>query len=674
VKRIPVTTLGCLAVTALLALAAPATHPASAGDPPPDGTRDLRLAAREATPKDERLAALARVIASGRVEDGPLALRAGASLLAVDPAAVAPLWRLARERGDLPPEALEAARVAVAAELAKAPPDRREALAVAGLYVGRREGAAEDMLAATLKAGPARDALVWDAPELAPLLPPPGPAPMEAGLPIVWAHHVWVADLLDLACLDDPKKAWPAMDALRAATKPELDAAPLLLATATPGATRTAAGLVPRRVRAIVLLGARREAAALPALLSSLDDQGNDGWVRVAAVTALGDLGDPRAIVPLCRVLFYLGDVHRVRDAWEYPGADNTDIPVDQWAEAPYQAIDSAVCDALLRLGVRGAAEWIVRERLRPSSGRWRIRVLQDGADAVRRSFPDAPRVYEPDAGLPQREAAYEALRTWLRTGPRLKSPVAEDDPRFAEGARALVHQMGEKSVMELQIVKRAAALIGAPLTPYVLEGLATSTKKVQRAELATTLGAVRDRRAIEPLLRLTKDPVSAVRANAIEALASYLGREDDPQLDGTSAVGTDAIVAALVGELADPEARARTSAVKALTAAPPRADVRTALQAHRADEHPENDFGDYRLAEAVATLVQTGEGLDAILAILSEPDLFRRRFVWELLWPALRLEPEAFDPAIDPTSPKASRPERAALERALAARRGGAR
>jgi len=673
VKRIARTTLRCLTVTALLTAAWPGAPTASAGDPAPDGTRDLRLAAREASPQEERLAAAARVVASGRIEDGPLAIRAGSSLLGVDPVAVAPLWRLAREAGDLPTEVLEAARAAVDAALAKAPPDRREALEVAGLYVGRREGT-ETLLAGTATAGPARQAFVWDAPELAYLVAPSEPTAPAEVLAIMWKQHVALANFLDAACEDDPKKAWPAMDALRGAAAPKIHAMPFLLATAAPRATRTPAGLVPRRVRALVLLGARRDPEALPALLGSLDDQQNDGWVRVAAVTALGDLGDPRAIVPLCRVLFYLGDVHRVRDAWEYPGADNTDIPADQWADAPYQAIDSAVCDALLRLGVRGAAEWIVRERLRPSSGRWRIRVLQDGADAVRRAFPDAPRVYEPDAGLPQREAAYEALRAWLRTGPRLKAPVAEDDPRFAEGARALVHQMGEKSVMELQIVKRAAALVGAPLTPYVLEGLKTSTKKVHRAELATTLGALRDRRAIEPLLALTKDPVSAVRANAIEALASYLGREDDPQLDGTSPVGPDAIVATLLRELADPEARARTSAMKALTAAPPRADVREALRAHRADEHPENDFGDYRLAETVATLVQTGEGLDAVLAILAEPDLFRRRFVWELLWPALRLEPEAFDPAIDPKSPKAVRPERAALERALAARRGGAK
>ncbi len=665
-KRIVRMTLRCPTVTTLglcvLWLAAPLVH---AGDAPPDPTRDLRLAAREGSPKEERLAALGRVVAGGRLEDGALALRAGASLLAVDPAAVAPLWRLARESGELPPDVLEAARTAVAAEAQKGVPERRDALAIAGLYVGRRSGT-DVLLGACATPGPARDAVLWDAPELAASLEGGGPGGDPTTLAAAWTRHVEVADLLDRACEDDPKTAWPALDALKGRT----DAVPLLLATAARGATRTPAGLVPRRVRAVVLLGARREPSALDALLSCLDDQHNDGWVRVAAVTALGDLGDPFAIVPLCRVLFYLGDVHRVRDSWEYPGADNTDLAPDAWADAPYQAIDSAVCDALLRLGVRGAAEWIVRERLRPASGRWRIRVLQDGIDAVRRAFPGAP-AYEPDAGLPQREASYEALRAWLRTGPRLKAPLAEDDPRFAKGARALVHQMGEKSVMELQIVKRSAALIGAPMTPYVLEGLASSTKKVQRAELAITLGALHDRRAIEPLLRLAKDPVSAVRANAIEALGSYLGREDDPQLDGESPLGTDAIVAALVAELGDPEARARTSAVKALTAAPARADVLAALRAHRADEHPENDFGDYRLAEAVALLVQTGEGLDAVLSILAEPDLFRRRFVWELLWPALRLEPEAFDPALDPKSPKAALPARAGLERALTARRG---
>ncbi len=108
---------------------------------------------------------------------------------------------------------------------------------------------------------------------------------------------------------------------------------PLLLATAAPApAAKTPTGRVPRRVRAIVALGAAGDRRAVPALVGCLDDT-DDGWVRAAAVTALGDLGDPRAIAPLCRVLFYQGDRHRPHDGWEYPGASNVDVPWEAWAD-----------------------------------------------------------------------------------------------------------------------------------------------------------------------------------------------------------------------------------------------------------------------------------------------------------------------------------------------------
>jgi hypothetical protein len=103
----------------------------------------------------------------------------------------------------------------------------------------------------------------------------------------------------------------------------------------------------------------------------------------------------------------------------------------------------------------------------------------------------------------------------------------------------------------------------------------------------------------------------------------------------------------------------------------PPRADVRDAVAAHAAAGRPENAFGDWTLAEQVVTLVQTGEGLDGVLGVLRDPDLFRRRFVWELLRSALRLEPWAFDPAADPAAPRAKRLDPEVVRAALARRRG---
>jgi hypothetical protein len=83
-------------------------------------------------------------------------------------------------------------------------------------------------------------------------------------LEVVWKQHVELANLLDAACEDDPKKAWPAMDALRSAAAPKIHATPLLLATAAPGTTRTPAGLVPRRVRALVSWAREARARGAP--------------------------------------------------------------------------------------------------------------------------------------------------------------------------------------------------------------------------------------------------------------------------------------------------------------------------------------------------------------------------------------------------------------------------
>ena len=44
--------------------------------------------------------------------------------------------------------------------------------------------------------------------------------------------------------------------------------------------------------------------------------------------------GDPAALKSLCHVLFYLGDLHRLFDSWDYPGLGNTDVPEARWNEA----------------------------------------------------------------------------------------------------------------------------------------------------------------------------------------------------------------------------------------------------------------------------------------------------------------------------------------------------
>jgi len=660
-------------VLATLAAAVAPHSPARADEANPDA--DLRLAGRTGAPVAERLAAARRLV-DGFVPDAEAGVRAAAFLLADDPVVAAGLLRRSLDADVIPVDTLERARGAARGALAKATdPARRASIAAFALGLGLRGEEFEPALYAPTAPG-VEAALVADA--FAPAAGVASTAPEGAALlRAAFAEHRRVADLLDAASADAPDAMRAGMDGL---TKLGADAVPALIRVARQAPTKTPPGRIPRRVRAIVALGLIGDRRAVDTLLPCVDDLKDVGWVRAAAAAALGDLGDPRALPALCRVLFYLGDVHRPRDSWDYPGADNTDVPAERWDTVEYYAVDCAAADAMIRLGVANAAEWLIRERLHPRSGRWRIRVLQDAVDALRRSFPDAPRDYEPDAGLPARARAYDRLVAWWRTGPRLAHPLDETDAGFRAGAKAIVDLIGARSVMEGQITKRAATLIGPPMLPTILEALAaakpdahaSSKRNVQRAELALVLGTLGDRRAIDPLLELTRDPVPAVRGNAILALGRFVETDADPRLAGEAKDATARITARAIELLGDAHAAPRTAALQTLAHARPSADVLAAMRAHAAADHPENAFGDYRMAEDVVRLVQTGEGLDAVLAQLAAPDLFVRRFEFELLRSAFDLEPDLFDPAVDPGTPRFRPFDREILVKALARRRDG--
>ena len=639
-------------------------------DEPATPESDLRLAGRMDAPASARISAARRLVETG-VPDAESGVRAASLLLEDDPPTAAALLRKSLDADVVPADTMDLARATARNALAKeADPVRKASLAAFALGTGLRaefDAAVEH----------------FDRPEVMDAAIADGYVGVPSGVPsetrhVDWAAHARLADLLDRATSDDAKAAREGIDALASPS-----AVPFLLSVARqlpapkpftgprPASLRTPHGRLPRRVRAIVALGLAGDKRAVEDLIPCIDDLQDDGPVRFAAVTALGDLGDPRAILALCRVIFYLGDVHRPRDSWDFPGADNTDVPADRWDTVEYYAIDVAAADALLRLGVGNAGEWLIRERLHVRSGRWRIRVLQDAVDALRRAFPDVPKVYEPDAGVPTRAAAYDALIAWWRTGPRLEKPLDESDADVRAVTKQLVATIGGKSVMELQIAKRAATLVGPAMVPAVLDALATSTRKVQRAELALVLGTLGDRRAVDPLLALSSDPVPAVRGNAILALARFVGTEGDPRLLGVAKDATERIVARAIELLADPEGAPRTAALETLAHAGPRDDVRRAIDAHASASHAENAFGDYRMTEDVVRLVQTGEGAAGVLAYLEAKDLFVRRFVYELLRSAFDLEPDVYDAALDPGTPRHRVFDATILEKALAARRG---
>jgi hypothetical protein len=183
----------------------------------------------------------------------------------------------------------------------------------------------------------------------------------------------------------------------------------------------------------------------------------------------------------------------------------------------------------------------------------------------------------------------------------------------------------------------------------------------VHRAEIATVLGTIGDPRAGETLLAMMGDPAPNVRALAAESLSAYYDAYDTAK--------RDAVVGAFLKFLDDPEEGPRASALKALVVSEPREGVRAALVAKGSRARPENAFEDFQVAERIVGWIQTGEGLDEVLSRLRAPEVYRRRYAWDLLRRGLRLPEDAFDPAADPSKAKPLDP--AVLAAALERRRG---
>jgi HEAT repeat protein len=649
-KRLAADTFRGLAVTALVALLRGSG--AAGEDAPVDAVDDLRAALRTTAPVEQRVAALERAAKAPRIGDTDTALRAAVDLGSSDRRAKAAAFEVAlRALEEAPPseDVLDDVRARAAEALV---PDLLGGHALELLLGDRRFPPSRAAAAADPELGQqTARAIRFDAPEM-------GAVSIEdaATWPTkeAWERHARVAGLLDAALRDDAgtdgKKPTP-MQQLVAAKE---DALPYLLAVATPRESGTPPGLVPRRVRAIVALGLIGDRRATPVLVKGLDDK--NGWVRVAAANAVGDLGDPSAVAPLCRILFYLGDLHRPFDSWDYPGRSNVDISEEDWQSVEYYSIDQAAADALLRLGVRNAGGWLIDERLDPRRGNWRIRVPQDAVDALRRSFGKLPVEYVPDGSVPSRIAAWHALRAWWKTRPAPANVLDENDPGYRAGLAPVIAALTGSSVMEQQIAGNCVELLGSAAAPAVLEALEKATKRPHRAALAFALGRTHDPRVVPALVKLAGDPGgAAVRAAAIAALGSYV----------RGPAATKEALDAVLARTAEAEQGPRAAAFEALANAPLDPRVLEAAKKARGDGPPGPDDA---ASVRVALLVQTGEGLDEVLALLRSPELWRRRQAWELLRRALDLAPDLFDPVPDPP---AGRPiDRAAVEEALRARR----
>lgn len=640
-------TAAALALALLVGALAPA--PASAGEPPTvDVARELRRAARPDLAPSERLAAAQRALSTDAGGESDLWLRAAGALVAEAPESAAWLARRGLAEGVPDPDAVNrlaaALKASQSAAPSAAPADAARAAALRLLLGQRDPGEAlvalwppEPFVRAVLEDEVGRVGAADGSPRLA-------QAGAQEVVALVREVAAAAADL-DRACSFSAEESAAGLDALLAAGGKALA---LLLHEARRAAVGVPPGRLDRALKALAVLGIAGDRAATPALIACLESP--HGFVRAAAASALGDLGDPAAAVALARQLVYAGDPFRARESWDYPGTTETPIRPEDWPTVEYYAIDCAAADALLQMGARGAAGWLIRNALDPRRRNVRIRVPQDALDALERHLTDATALkdYEVEAGLPQRERACAALSAWWRAHRRdaslLRRAFAEDDPGFVRAARGLAERLGQPKVLELMIAKDACEVLGAPLTPILAEALASARSGGHKAELALALGRVNDPRAATALRTLLTDKAGFVRAKAAEALGAY--------------AGTDAqVVAALLAALEDPDCGCRQAALGALVSAPVSPAVREAARTHDVAGFAAlcGESPGYAMAREVVLLVQEGEEhLEVVLGGLRHADRVVRRSWWDLLRVALDLDERLVDWSPAPGAPGA--------------------
>ncbi|MGE0191918.1 MAG: HEAT repeat domain-containing protein [Planctomycetota bacterium] len=640
-------TAGLLAVTC--AVAGGPRAPAWAGEAPASQARvALDRLLRESASRAERLAAAALVLEQPRLADPVATLEVAPRMAAFDDDVGLGLAVRALTEADVGSLATAAARDAWPRADEVDAPDRRAARATAAWMLGARDTDPAWITGRWPPSPSVAEALMLDLafhPDLA-----EGIASPVGAVTDLLRREAPALAALDDASADDAERMTRGLDRLvdelrgRAAN---VLLAALRRANHLPGAD----GRTPRAARAALALGRLGDTRVREDLERAL--AADDGWLRTVAASALGDLGDPGAAPALAWHLCVLSDGIRARDRWEYPGSSDTPIPASEWPNIDYFAVDAAACEALLRLGVPRAAGYLIERQLDPRRARFRIRVLQEATDALERHLPGAPaHGFTPDAGIPQRQAAFEALAAWWHErrdqGDLLRTAFDETAPSFQAASRQLVHNLRENDARRFIISKAAIELIGPPMTPALVEAAATAVRPVARSEIALALGLVRDPRAVPALDDLATDARPMVRARAAVALGAY-------------ARTVPAALEVLLRLLQDPLEEVRVAALGGLVGAPRDARVAKAL----ADLAP--DGRDAQRAWTVGRLVQEGPQAvwGVVAAGLAAPTREQRHAWWDLLRRALDLPAHVHDAQSEPGDETARHVTRAQVDAA---------
>ena len=306
---------------------------------------------------------------------------------------------------------------------------------------------------------------------------------------------------------------------------------------------------------------------AVTALIETLSDA--NPAVRVAAVTSLGRLGDPRAIAALAKAMREDPDP-RVREAAAYA----------------LGGIDDSRAVAPLLEALKSEKASSVREKIVHSLGEIKDPIAVSGISAV---------VKDPSAAV-RREAVWALGELEDPAGiPALLTMVKDED--------ADVRQHTAEALGQLKVTSALDAL--AQLTH--------DDNADVRSHAVNALGQIEDMRALPTLLAALKDANADVRSEAADAIHSLDGVKTAPR--------------ALIDALADPNRDVRKSVANSLGSIGDAAAV-PALKRLTAD----NDTEVRHAAAEALSEIGGPEAIQALMGLLKDQDPEIRRIAAEAL------------------------------------------
>ena len=365
---------------------------------------------------------------------------------------------------------------------------------------------------------------------------------------------------------------------------------------------------------AIDSLAQLRATVAINSLVKILD---RDPWLRFAAVNALGEIGDSKAVEPLASLL---SDETIRLGVIEALGKIGSAEALGHLARMLHESQDSATFGACLK-AIGQALESQPDEKLLKNIGSWARLSSPEAADVQMRMAKvltaSEEQTFAGDHGVSKKEASAQLVRA-LRLRPLYTTLVlAGCDPTLRE------------------VLEFCAVSIGREISPALGVGLSCSNRNV-RLLACRCIGALGTTDLVTGVMALLGDPDETLRAAAVQALARLRHSDSTWALTPLLSDASFLVRNAAVGALAQLDSQAVTTALIQECANQPSIRLLT-MDIMRLNPHPAQlsfikqclcDPDASLRSKAISTLASHlgANAVDFLQPLLADPDVSTRR------------------------------------------------